>query len=167
MAVHGALPKAFARIHPTYRTPGFGTVFFGTAAAGALVLLSAVSSNFLGDAIACVGLLIAFYYGLTGLGCVWYFRRDLRNSTRDFLLKGLLPLAGSLMMIAAFLRSAYDMWAPDYGNTSVGGVGGVFLLGIGSILLGAVVMLALRPKFPAFFRNGRETVVNNLVTEES
>ena len=29
MGSHGALPKAFSRIHPTFRTPAFGTVFFG------------------------------------------------------------------------------------------------------------------------------------------
>ena len=29
MGAHGALPAAFARIHPTYRTPAFATVFFG------------------------------------------------------------------------------------------------------------------------------------------
>ena len=32
MGIHGALPKAFSRIHPKFRTPAFGTVFFGAAA---------------------------------------------------------------------------------------------------------------------------------------
>ena len=29
MATYGALPKSFARIHPTYKTPGYGTVVAG------------------------------------------------------------------------------------------------------------------------------------------
>ncbi|MYV98026.1 APC family permease [Streptomyces sp. SID3343] len=167
MATHGAAPERFGRIHPRFATPGFGTAFFGVAAALGLVALSALSGDFLGDAIGCIGLLIAFYYAITGFACVWYFRRDLRNGPRDLWLKGLLPAIGASMMLAAFGRSAYDMWQPDYGNTSLFGVGGVFLLGIGSILLGVVVMLAYRPRARRFFAHGREDVVRVTVTDDA
>ena len=40
MGSHGALPKAFSRIHPTSPTPAFGTVFFGVAAAVLLAVLA-------------------------------------------------------------------------------------------------------------------------------
>jgi amino acid transporter len=166
MAAHGALPRAFARIHPRHRTPGFGTVFFGAAAAVLLVLLTAVSDRFLGDAILCIGLLIACYYGTTALACVWYFRKRLRDSPRDLLLRGVLPLIGGLLMLAAFVRSAYDMKDPAYGSTSFHGVGGVFLLGAGSIVLGAPVMLIVRARFRRFFREGRTAVVELTVTED-
>ncbi|MEV8097569.1 APC family permease [Kitasatospora sp. NPDC085879] len=158
MASHGALPARFARIHPRYDTPDFGTVFFGAAAAALLVLLTLVSADFLGDAILSVGLLIALYYGVTGLACAWYFRRRLRRSFRDLMLRGVLPAAGGLMMIAAFVRTTADTVAPSYGATSVGGVGGVFLLGIGSVLLGAVAAAVARTRFPRFFRDGRTAV---------
>ncbi|CAM5439891.1 putative amino acid permease [Streptomyces spiroverticillatus] len=164
MSAHGALPKRFARIHPRFGTPSFGTVFFGVAAAVTLTLLTIVSTDFLGDVVLSVGLLIAFYYGITGLACVWYFRHQLRDSARDFLLKGLLPLLGSLMMVAAFGRSAYDMLDPAYGSTSIGGVGGVFLLGVGSIAVGALALLAVRARFGAFFRDGRTAVTEQVVT---
>ena len=59
MASHGALPAAFARIHPQYRTPMVGTVAIGTAAAALLAVLTAASADFLGDAILSIGLLIA------------------------------------------------------------------------------------------------------------
>ena len=166
MGSHGALPPVFARIHPKYRTPSFGTVFFGAAAAVLLTVLTVVSTNFLSDAILSIGLLIAFYYGVTALACVWYFRRQLSGSLRDAMLKGVLPLLGAVMMLAAFARSALDMIEPDYGTTSFDGIGGVFLLGVGSILLGAVVMLALRPRFRHFFTTGRETVVASTITSE-
>ena len=39
------------------------------------VLLTLISTNMLADTIAAVGLLIAFYYGLTGFACVWYYRK--------------------------------------------------------------------------------------------
>ena len=41
------------------------------------MLLTAVSKNVLADSAASVGLLIAFYYGLTAFACVWFFRRSL------------------------------------------------------------------------------------------
>ncbi|MFD0260630.1 APC family permease [Kitasatospora indigofera] len=166
MGVHGALPAAFARIHPRHRTPSFATVFFGAAAAVLLVLLSLVSGDFLGDAILSVGLLIACYYGVTALACVWYFRRRLLGSPRDLLLRGVLPLLGGLMMLAAFGRSAHDMLSPAYGSTSFHGVGGVFLLGVGSIAAGAVAMLIVRARFRRFFREGRTAVVRLTVTED-
>ncbi len=116
MGAHGALPRAFTRIHPTYRTPAFGTVFFGATAAVLLTALTLVSGNFLGDAILSIGLLIAFYYGVTGLACVWHFRHRLNDSPRNLFLRGILPALGAAIMLAAFARSAHDMLAPDYGR---------------------------------------------------
>ncbi|MFI7006309.1 APC family permease [Streptomyces sp. NPDC050145] len=166
MSAHGALPAAFARIHPRHRTPAFGTVFFGVVAAGFLVLLTLLSADFLADAVLSIGLLIAFYYGVTGLACAWHFRRDLTRSARDALLKGVFPALGGLMMLAAFARSAYDMADPAYGSTRLGGIGGVFLLGVGSIVLGAVVMVCVvRPRHAGFFRGGRTAVTRVSVTD--
>ncbi len=45
MGSHGALPKAFTRIHPKFQTPAFGTVFFGAAAAVLLAVLATVSDQ--------------------------------------------------------------------------------------------------------------------------
>lgn len=167
MGSHGALPKAFSRIHPRFRTPAFGTVFFGAAAAVLLTVLATVSDNFLGDAILSVGLLIAFYYGVTGLACVWYFRRRLTASVRDLFLRGILPAVGGLIMLAAFGRSAHDMLSPTYGSTSFHGVGGVFLLGVGAIGVGVAAMLVVRTRFPGFFHGGREAVTTLTVNEDN
>ncbi|WP_371789952.1 APC family permease [Streptomyces sp. NBC_01471] len=166
MAAHGALPAAFRRIHPHHRTPAFGTVFFGVATAALLVLLQLLSPRFLGDAILSIGLLIACYYGTTALACVWHFRSQLRDSPRDLLMKGVLPLLGAVLMLAAFARSAYDMYAPAYGSTSFHGVGGVFLLGFGSLALGVAAVLIARARFPRFFREGRTAVTRITVTED-
>ena len=37
--------------------------------------------------------MIAFYYGLTGFACVIYYRRELFNSARNFVIIGVLPFA--------------------------------------------------------------------------
>ena len=58
--------------------------------------LTLVSEDILFDSIAALGLMIAFYYGMTGFACVWYFRRDLTKSARNFWLVGVAPLVGGL-----------------------------------------------------------------------
>ena len=52
----------------------------------------------------------------------------------------------------AFIRSAIDMFAEDYGDTSFRGVGGVFLLGIGALVLGVVLMIITEIAMPDYFR---------------
>jgi amino acid transporter len=75
MGAYRALPSSFARIHPRYLTPTVSTIAMGAASVAFYVGLTIVSGNVLADSIAALGLLIAFYYGLTGYACVWYFRR--------------------------------------------------------------------------------------------
>ena len=157
MASYRAVPAVFARMHLRNLTPTWSTVAMGIASVLFYVGLTLISENVLGDSITSVGLLIAFYYGLTGFACVWYFRGSLFGSVRNFFLRGLLPFLGGLMLLAAFLKSAVDMYASDYGATSIGGVGGVFLMGIGALLLGVVLMEVYRVIAPDFFR-GRHGV---------
>jgi len=63
-------------------------------------------------------------------------------STRTLFFRGIFPLIGALAMTWAFLQSATDMIQPDYGYTAFGPVGGVFVLGIGMLVLGVPLMLA-------------------------
>jgi amino acid transporter len=167
MAAYRAAPHRFARIHPTYRTPTWSTIVMGAASILFYAALTFVSDDVLGDSIASIGLMIAFYYGITGFAAAWFFRHDLTNSPRDLLKKGVFPLLGGLMLLAAFAKSASDMYAADYGTTSFHGVGGVFLLGVGSLLLGVVLMVIWRLFEPRFFQGqtlNRDTQV--IVTEE-
>ncbi|MFP5021001.1 APC family permease [Pseudonocardia phyllosphaerae] len=152
MAVYGALPKPFGRTHPRFATPGFSTVVTGASAGLFYVVLSIVSSNALLDTVASLGLAVAFYYGITAFACVWWFRRTLFRSVSNLLLRGLLPLLGGLVMIWAFVQSASDMIDPSYGNTTFGPIGGVFVIGVGMIVLGVPLMLACAVRLRAFFR---------------
>jgi amino acid transporter len=152
MAVYKAIPRSFARIHPRFLSPSVSTVAMGLASIVFYVGLTLISGNVLGDSITSIGLLIAFYYGLTGFACAWYFRHELTRSAKDLLLKGVLPLLGGIILLGAFLRSAKDMFASDYGDTSFHGVGGVFLLGVGALVLGVLLMIITELVMPAFFR---------------
>ncbi|MCU1621995.1 MAG: putative amino acid permease [Frankiales bacterium] len=154
MAAHRAIPNSFARMNPRFQTPTTSTIAMGVASIAFYVGLVLVSGNVLADSILSLGLLIAFYYALTGYACVWQFRRELGRSFKDAWVKGVLPGVGALILTAAFIKSAKDMFASDYGSTSFHGVGGVFLLGIGSLVLGVLVMVGYELKAPEFFRTG-------------
>ncbi|GAA5130757.1 APC family permease [Pseudonocardia adelaidensis] len=150
MGAYRALPKRFAEIHARYLTPTWATWGMGIASIVFYVGLTLVSGNVLADSISATGLLIAFYYGLTGFACVWFHRREL--SGRGLWTKGVLPGLGGVMLLVAFALSSIDYASPDAGATTVFGIGGVFVIGIGAIVLGAVLMLVYSRIAPAFFR---------------
>ncbi|MEU2351150.1 APC family permease [Modestobacter sp. NPDC049651] len=151
MAAYRALPASFARIHPRHLTPTVSTVWMGIVSAAFYVGLTLVSENVLVDSITATGLLIAFYYGLTGFACAWQFRRDL-HGPRDLLMRFVLPLLGGLFMLAVFVLACVEYADPEYGETVFHGVGGVFVIGIGSLLLGVLLMEVYARIAPAFFR---------------
>ena len=95
---------------------------------------------------------------MTGFACAWFFRHELFVSGRSLLVKGVLPLLGAVMLLTAFVRAVVDYAQPDYGTTSWTlpfpphwQVGGVFLTGIGSLLLRLVLMIAYNVVAPDFF----------------
>jgi amino acid transporter len=151
MGAHGALPARFARVDPRRQTPGFTTIAIGVVSVLIFIVLSLVSTNVLADSASAVGVLIAFYYGLTALACPWLFRHTLRGSRRNLFMRGILPVIGGLFMIAAFVESIKTYLPAANSYSSIGGVGGIFILGIGSLVLGLVVMVLCAPRFRAFF----------------
>ena len=73
------------------------------------------------------------------------------------------------MLTGAFVQSAIDMWDVDYGYTVLFGIGGTFVVGIGSLLIGVVLMVVwfFFPRSKRFFRGeslNRDTEV--LVPED-
>jgi amino acid transporter len=156
MAAHRALPAVFGRTHPRHRTPTVATIAMGGLSAGLFVLLTVVSRNVLADSAAAVGLLIAFYYGLTGFACAWYFRADLRRSARDLVVKGILPVLGGLALTCAFALSIKSYLPADSGSSSFAGIGGIFLIGVGALLIGVLCLLVVRWRLPAFFAAGQK-----------
>ena len=154
MAAHRALPARFARMHPRYLTPTTATLVMGAVSAIFYVGLTLTSKNVLADSASSVGLLIAFYYGLTGFACAWFFRRELLASPRALLFKGILPALGGLALLAAFVLSIKSYWPAASSYSSFAGIGGIFLIDAGSLLVGVVLMLITRWRLPAFFTGG-------------
>lgn len=154
MGVYRAIPSEFAKTHPRFMSPSTSTLFIGVTASIIYVALSLLGENVYGDVLLAIGLMIAFYYGITAYACVWYFRADIRNGGSALWTKGVLPFVGALMLTFAFFKSAIDMTSVDYGYLGgIGGVGSVFLFGMGSILLGLPIMwiLSRRAEQKPFF----------------
>src|SRR5215218_10443764 len=118
MAAYGALPR--------YLTPTVSTVWMGLVSIAFYVGLTLVSENVLADSILATGMLIAFYYGLTGFTCAWEFRRDLRTP-REVLKRLVLPLLGGLFMLAVFVLACFEYSSADAGETTFLGIGGPFV----------------------------------------
>ncbi|MFE0671949.1 APC family permease [Streptomyces sp. NPDC058867] len=159
MSTYEALPPSYAGVHERFRTPGRATVVAGIATGVFYTVMTLVSEHVLVDTIYALGLMICFYYALTAFACAWFFRRELTRSVRDALFKGVFPVTGGLLLAAVFGKTLFDMWDPAYGSGSaVFGVGSVFVIGIGLLLLGVVLMLVMRRRSPAFFRGEVLTV---------
>jgi amino acid transporter len=153
MAVFKAIPDRFARIHPRYLTPTDSTLWMGAVSIIFYVGLTLISANILADTIAAVGLMIAFYYGLTGFACAWFYRKTMRKSTRNLIMQGVLPTLGGLILLLAFLWACKTYEDPSYGYTSIGHIGGVFLLGVGSLVAGVVLMFVYQAIRPSYFNS--------------
>jgi len=142
MARRHALPRRFAHISPSHRTPDVSTWWVGIIASAWFVLVSLVSENTLFDSITALSLLIAFYYALTGIACAVYYRRQLTRSVSTFLLIGVGPVVGSLLLIWLLLLSIRDL--ADPGNSYTGaawlGVGPPLVIGLGIFVIGLLVM---------------------------
>ena len=158
MGAHRAAPDAFARVSPRYLTPTVATVAFGVLSCLWLVGLTVVSENVLADSIVALGFGIAFYYGITGLACVIYYRRQLFRSVKNFVFMGLAPLLGAAGLFWAFGKSAIDF--ADPANSESGdswfGLGPPLVIGVGLLLLGIPFMLAWWRGHPDFFRRRPE-----------
>lgn len=152
MGAYRAIPEAFARVDRRRGTPVVATAAVGAGVAGVLVVLSIVSNSILGDSISALVLLIAFYYTLLGLAALWQFRGEVLRSGHDFVVKGIAPLVGTGVLGWALVRNGKDTFADDYGLTSLLGIGGVFVIGVATVIIGVVLMLAWNVAAPAFFR---------------
>jgi amino acid transporter len=152
MARQKAFPPSFGKIHPRYLTPSYSTVWMGVVSTIWFIAIELLSpDNVLGDSVTALGFGIAFYYGITGIACIVFYRRELRNDFKTFFYAGVLPLLGALALFAIFIKAFFDYSNPDNTNTEILGVGAPVAIGVGSLLLGAVVMFFARFRYREFF----------------
>jgi amino acid transporter len=160
MAVYKAIPSAFARIHKKYLTPTVSTLAMGGVSIVLYVVMNYLTSggSVIVDSVSALGVMIAFYYGLTGFCCVWYYRKTLTESVRSLWLRGILPALGGIILWFCMGWSFWYYWNNVNSDTrfTIPGthriIGGVFTLDVGVLLLGVILMYIFKAFRPAYFR---------------
>src|SRR6201996_604402 len=177
MATYRALPKAFAKMHPKNLTPTVSTITMGGISIVLYVGMNYISGgNVIADAVTSCGVYIALYYGLTGFTSFWYYRKTLTESARNLWMRGILPLAGGLIM---YFLGGWSLWEDydvatenSYTMYTIPGlhwqVGGVFVIVFMTAVVGLLVFLYCRFTIPAFFKGETLTrATPTLVPDES
>ncbi len=160
MARAKAIPAEFGKVHPRFLTPGFSTIWMGVVSTLVYILLSVTSHNHLiADAFTSLALTIAFYYGFTGFACVIFYRRELFKSVKNFVMIGVLPMAGGLILTWVLIKAVIDYSKPHAGYAKPFlGIGSPIAIALLTIILGFVGMVIMRFSSPEFFRRKPEVV---------
>jgi amino acid transporter len=161
MATYKAIPSQFARVHKRFLTPTVSTVAMGLISIALYIPMNYLSngSSVIGDSVTALGAMIAFYYGLTGFACVWYWRKTLTTSTRNLWMRGILPLLGAVILWFAMFWFLWYNWVTpsnSYTTWTIPGthrvVGGVIILDVAAIVIGIVLFFVMWAVKPEFFR---------------
>jgi amino acid transporter len=101
MARDRVFPKVFGSIQGKFRTPAIGTLILAFISLFGILLTtgSASVATVFGNLIDNIGVLIAFYYGVTGLACAWAYRKVAFQRVGFFFSGVLLPLLGGLFLL--------------------------------------------------------------------
>lgn len=133
MARVKAAPSMFGTIHPRNLTPSTSTIWMGVLSVAWYVGLTLVSENILGDSLLALGLMIAFYYGLSGFACCVYYRKAIMNSTTGATAAGIGFVVGTVVLVIAIL---IETWLLAYSAFA--------LLGL-ALVLGLLHAKAIKP----------------------
>lgn len=168
MARRHAMPRSLGHIHPRFRTPDVSTWAVALIAVVWYIVVDLISQNALIDSVSALSLLIAFYYGLTGLACAVYYRHELLRSVKNFLLIGVGPLVGSAMLFWLLVQSIIDMSDPanSYTGEAWFGVGPPLVIGVFIFAVGVVFMVGWRLHDRRYW-NEKPGVVDPALTDRS
>jgi hypothetical protein len=74
---------------------------------------------------------------------------------------GVAPTAGAIIFALILIKVLWDDYPYDGGNgnsyTGIHGIGGVFLMGVGTMVVGVILMAIMWIVRPEFFKRGPET----------
>ncbi len=112
-------PKLFGTIQGKLKTPAVGTLILAFICMFGIVLVSNVSSinNVFTNLILNIGVLIAFYYGVTGLTCAWAYRKVAFQKASFFFTGVLLPFLGGLVLLSVGVKVVVNAgWSSGYAD---------------------------------------------------
>jgi amino acid transporter len=160
MARANAMPKSLGKVHPRFLTPHVSTILMGTLSIVWYVGLTILSEDILFDSLAALGLMIAFYIGITGFACTIYYRRELFHSVKNFFFIGVGPTLGGVILFYLLIKNGIELSDPansESGNSWLG-IGPPLVIAVFFLILGFLLMFVQWRAFPAFFRRKPEVV---------
>jgi len=106
MARDQVFPKVFGTIQGKLKTPAVGTLILAFICLFGILLTSQVTSiqNVFNNLILNIGVLIAFYYGITGLSCAWAYRKVALKDLRFFFTGVLFPFLGGAVLMFVLVK---------------------------------------------------------------
>ena len=149
MASAKALPAVFGRVHGKHRVPHVATLAFGIASALWYIGLVSLSTDLLAASIPALGLVIAFYLGLSSLACPILHGRELFRSVRVAIAAGVLPIIGAVVFAWVLVMGCVDL---IHRGPFLFGVNLGLLTAAGLYAIGLGCMIAWRRKAPGYFQ---------------
>ena len=106
MARDQVFPKVFGTNQGKLKTPAVGTLILAFICLFGILLTRQVTSiqTVFNNLILNIGVLIAFYYGITGLSCAWAYRRVAFKDTRFFFTGVLFPFVGGVVLLFVLVK---------------------------------------------------------------
>jgi len=166
MARRKALPDSFGTVHPRFLTPSTSTIWMGAVSAAVFAFLQLTSQNLIADAFTSLSMTIAFYYGLTGVACTWFYRHHLFAGAKNFLYLAVLPMTGAIFLGYIFYKAVKDYSVSDGGYAQPFlGVGSPVVITSFMVILGIVLAVLQWRNNPQFFREKPRPVDPALAAE--
>lgn len=141
MGRDAVMHTGFSQVHPRFQTPWLAGVLIWILSV--VLLAGSAASDSIGGVmsslISAIGVMVSIYYGLTGLACVWYYRKTLTQDAGTLVMRGLWPGLSALFLLFLGARQI-----PDLGGT-------VSAMTLGALALGIVPMLYFRARYGSQF----------------
>ena len=158
MARKGALPAKLGLTSPRFKSPWVALALLGGVAASWFLLVSSISEKAMLDTLSSLGILVAFYYSLTGFACVVYYRKHVRASVKGFILVGLGPTVGAVGLAFMLVVGVRSVSNPATSASGFAWIGLAPPLTIAALIFvsGLVIMLIRSRQRPDFFHEPKE-----------
>ncbi len=130
----GIFHQRWSEVHPQWKTPYAAT--FLIACFGIITLLLSLSSESIAVVMAAsiniIGVQAAYYYGLAGFACAWYFRKEAVRSVGLFITMLLWPTVSAIALWSAAILAmlSFDKLT--------------FTIALGSLLLGVIPLVRFK-----------------------
>jgi amino acid transporter len=133
--------EKFAEIHPQFQTPWLAGLVITVLSLFLLILSSSSESiaSVMGSLISSIGVMVSFYYGMSGLACAFYYRKILHRNWKILFMRGIWPASAAI-----FLLILGVMQLPSLGWS-------VSLFTLGAIAIGCLPMVYYRIRYRSAF----------------